>query len=224
MPDQKKYTWQSHPQDFKLIAFGFDDLPCSEKNVKMVVEALAKYEGFATCFVLGENIEKEGKSLLEYVVQYGFELGNHSYSHPRIGKYAYEAIVTELQKTNDLLKREMGITPKWFRPPYLMNNSTVEAACLAVDGMCVVNGIKNSRTNVWYHVEDGGDILRDAVDNAYDGAIYVMHPARSTTAMAMEEICKALYDKGYRFCTVSQLFEYKGIVPLGNKTYHDVNG
>jgi peptidoglycan/xylan/chitin deacetylase (PgdA/CDA1 family) len=90
--------------------------------------------------------------------------------------------------------------------------------------MYVVNGNKNSTTNAWYNVEDGGNVLRDAVNNAYDGAIYVMHPARTETALSMDEICKQLYDQGYRFCTMSQLFEYKGITPLHNKTYHDVNG
>ena len=218
------YEWQSHPEDYKLIAFGFDDLPCSTGNVQMVVEALAKYEGFGTCFVLGENIEKSGTALLEYVMGYGFEIGNHSYSHARLTELTYNEIRTELQKTNDILKRTLGVTPKWFRPPYLANNANLRAACFATDGMYVMNGNKNGKTKVWYNVEDGGDVLRDAVANAYDGAVYVMHPARSTTALAMEEICKSLYEQGYRFCTMSQLFEYKGITPQYNVSYYDIHG
>lgn len=218
------YEWQSHPEDYKLIAFGFDDLPCSTGNVQMVVEALAKYEGFGTCFVLGENVEKSGTALLEYVMGYGFEIGNHSYSHARLTELTYNEIRTELQKTNDILKRTLGVTPKWFRPPYLANNANLRAACFATDGMYVMNGNKNGKTKVWYNVEDGGDVLRDAVANAYDGAVYVMHPARSTTALAMEEICKSLYEQGYRFCTMSQLFEYKGITPQYNVSYYDIHG
>lgn len=223
-PAKPRYEWQSHPQDFKLIAFGFDDLPCSTANVMLVVETLAKYEGFGTCFVLGENIEKSGTSLLEYVVENGFELGNHSYNHPNMREFSYEEVASQLQKTNTLLKNHMGITPKWFRPPYLASNTTIQAASATVDGMSVVGGNKKSQTNAWYNVEDGGDVLRDAVQNAYDGAIYVMHPARSTTAVALDEICKALYNQGYRFCTMSQLFEYKGIKPQYGKTYTDVYG
>ena len=217
------YEWQSHPQDFKLIAFGFDDLPTSAGNVQMVIDTLAKYEGFGTCFVLGENLEKAGPELLEYALQNGFEIGNHSYDHANLSKCSYEEIVSQVRRTNDIIERSVGVKPKWFRPPYLASNSTIRAACAANGWMHVVNGNKNSTTNTWYNVEDGGNVLRDAVNNAYDGAIYVMHPAREETALSMDEICKQLYDKGYRFCTMSQLFEYKGIEPQYSKTYHDVN-
>ena len=218
------YEWQSHPQDFKLIAFGFDDLPTSAGNVQMVIDTLAKYEGFGTCFVLGENLEKAGPKMLEYALQNGFEIGNHSYDHSNLSKCSYEEVVSQLRITNALIERNVGVKPKWFRPPYLASNSTIRAACAANGWMHVVNGNKNSTTNTWYNVEDGGNVLRDAVNNAYDGAIYVMHPARTETAISMDEICKQLYDKGYRFCTMSQLFEYKGIEPQYSKTYNDVNG
>ena len=218
------YEWQSHPQDFKLIAFGFDDLPTSAANVYMIIDTLAKYEGFGTCFVLGENLEKTGPKMLEYALQNGFEIGNHSYDHANLSKCSYEEVVSQLRRTNALIERNVGVKPKWFRPPYLASNSTIRAACAANGWMHVVNGNKNSTTNTWYNVEDGGNVLRDAVNNAYDGAIYVMHPARAETALSMDEICKQLYDQGYRFCTMSQLFEYKGVELQYSKTYHDVNG
>ncbi len=218
------YEWQSHPEDFKLIAFGFDDLPTSTFNVTMAIDAVSKYEGFATCFVLGENVEKSGTSLLKYAVEKGFELGNHSYNHPRMKDTTLEENMEQLEKTNTLLKNLMGITPKWFRPPYLSTSTTLFASCFAADRMVVISGLKNSRTNTWYTVEDGANTAKACIDNAYDGAIYVMHPARADTAYAMEEVCRTLYNQGYRFCTISQLFEYKGITPQFNKAYTDVYG
>lgn len=221
-PEAPVYEWQSHPQDFKLIAFGFDDLSCSSVNTTLIINTLAKYEGFGTCFVLGENLKNSGTALLEYAVQYGFEIGNHSYDHPNMKDYSYQDCLKQLRETNALLKQQMGITPKWFRPPYLATSTTLFSACFAADRMVVISGNRNSQTNTWYTVENDEATAQSAIDNAYDGAIYVMHPARTTTATAMEDICKALYNRGYRFCTISQLFEYKGVAPEYTKSYTDV--
>lgn len=54
-------------------------------------------------------------------------------------------------------------------------------------------------------------IVERVMANAFDGAIILLHGTNNRTAEATEQLCKILYEDGYRFCTVSELFELKGI-------------
>ena len=38
-----------------------------------------------------------------------------------------------------------------------------------------------------------------------------MHGWASNTVAVLDVICEELYNDGYRFCTLSELFEFKGI-------------
>ncbi len=88
--DTKTYTeqeWREHPEDFKLIAFTFDDAPSysgTSNNTTSMIDTMNKYYGSGTLFVEKKNITEHGVTILEYAVEKGFELGSHTYSHRSI--------------------------------------------------------------------------------------------------------------------------------------------
>ena len=55
--------------------------------------------------------------------------------------------------------------------------------------------------------------------SAYDGAIVILHCWPDNTAGAIDDMCKRLYEKGYRFVALSELFEFKGIKNLPTDSY-----
>lgn len=224
-------SWKTHPQDYKLIAFTFDDAPNAsdaanaENSTVKIVDTLSKYCGAGTLFTIGKNVEKYGTDLLQYAVNKGFELGNHTYTHANISSeyleshpdYSAEDYINEqLQPLNELIYNEMGYKMKFARASNLSSNDVVFKACSELNmpliaGNQDVNGNsdKNTATSDYNPSTTPEHIYSAIVDYAYDGKIVLLHSTSSTTAGVLDSICAKLYSEGYRFVTLSELFEYK---------------
>ena len=74
------YEWKSHPEDYKLIAFTFDDGP---KNLMdKYVSYFADFDGAGTFFVNGSNITGEYEyNKMQNAINYGWDIGNHGDNH-----------------------------------------------------------------------------------------------------------------------------------------------
>lgn len=212
--------WRTHPEDFKLIALTYDDAPtftnAKSNSTVRIIDAISKYDGRGTLFAVGKNLKSKGNVLLNYAVEKGFELGNHTYSHysvstSEIGK-SWTAVENfeDFNKCQELIVSETGQTPKFLRPAGVHVNEELYLAASSL-GLPCVSG--NSITPVSdYSSETTTDMIVERVmANAFDGAIILLHGTNNRTADATERLCEMLYNDGYRFCTVSELFELKGI-------------
>ena len=204
--------WRTHPQDFKLIAFTFDDAPsysgAGNNATTKIIDTLYRYEGAGTLFVTGNSIKNNGTGLLEYALENGFELGNHTYSHPYLTELTKDEIREEIVKVNDMVYEKLGVTLKYVRPGYGSVNSDVYDITTEL-GMPVIwcNG-SSSDTQSGITAEQSKNSI---LSTARDGGIILCHGWSDVTAEALEEACYKLYAEGYRFVTVSELFKYKGI-------------
>ena len=70
--------------DGPYIAMTFDDGP-SEKLTPKLLNLLAAHHIKATFFVIGQNVA-EHPEILQRAIREGHEVGNHSWSHPNLGK------------------------------------------------------------------------------------------------------------------------------------------
>ena len=52
------------------------------------------------------------------IVAEGHALGNHTYSHPYLHLKSRQRIVSEIDRTQDILEGITGRRPVLFRPPY----------------------------------------------------------------------------------------------------------
>ena len=126
------------------IAITFDDLPLSASSLpiaeqetitRRLVSALAQRKLPVIGFVNTRKLQVRGRvdgartALLDHWLDAGFELGNHTFSHPdlhRVGAEAYERdIVAGEAPLRDLLARR-GATLRWFRHPFLHTGRTLE--------------------------------------------------------------------------------------------------
>ncbi|MEE0946219.1 MAG: polysaccharide deacetylase family protein [Acutalibacteraceae bacterium] len=212
--------WKEHPEDYKIIAFTFDDAPSysttNYNHTVTIIEALNKYEGAGTLFINGKQLENNGNGLLHYAVQRGFELGNHTYSHAYLDKISKNEVVEEVTKVNEMVEQQLGIKLKYLRPGYLVVNENVFEVSKELD-MPIIHCSKNISTKDYDALSTAESVKSTILNNAYDGAIVLCHGWCAPTAECIEEVCASLYERGYRFATLSELFEFRGNgkVPTG---------
>ena len=201
----------------KLLAFTFDDAPSfsgiGDNATTQIIDALSKYGGVGTMFVNGKNIDENGVRLLEYALSKNFELGNHTYDHLKLVTLNEAAIKQQIESLNTLVKTKLNVDMRYCRPGYLAVDQKVYNVCSELR-MPIIGGNKNASEGSgadWDSNTPADDIKKHIFANAYDGSIILLHSFSPQTAEIMDEVCKKLYDDGFRFVTLTQLFEYNGI-------------
>lgn len=209
--------WRSHAYDYKLIALTFDDGPLfsivEESEVVMrIVETISQYEGKATFFFTGRSLEKNGFAVPQYVLDNGFEVANHSYNHSSLADVDYETAVAEITAVNDMYEQNVGLRPKYFRGGGFSDGPEmwkVVAEQEMISIACLTGG---------YGDHAGGSATVEGMTNRLlgglvDGEIICMHSTNSkgVTPDALAIALPELYENGYRFCTLTELFKFRGV-------------
>src|ERR1700704_3926179 len=102
--------------DDRVVALTFDDGPDPFHTPK-VLDVLDQHHVKATFFMMGRNVERYPKVDRE-VLRRGHEIGNHSYSHPKLILMSPSRVRDEIERTDTLL-RGIGVTGDiHFRPPH----------------------------------------------------------------------------------------------------------
>lgn len=208
-PDEGKI--RSWPSGKKWVALTYDDGPHPEWTPKMI-ELLKSKNVKATFFLLGSMIERHpevGKSLVDN----GFEIGNHTYSHTDLNssKMTPEKIRDdELGRTNKLIAENIIQQPiTIFRPPFGNTPKKLETICQEM-GIHIV--CWNIDTDDWRKETTADKMAENVMKNLSDGAIILMHDKHEKTYDCTAKIIDQIRAKGYEFVTVSELL---GLKPLG---------
>src|SRR5690606_37990224 len=85
-PSPSEGKIRNWPTGRKMVALTYDDGPHPEWTPKMI-ELLRSKNVKATFFLLGQNIERH-PDIAKAVADNGFEIGNHTYSHPNFNTRA----------------------------------------------------------------------------------------------------------------------------------------
>ncbi|WP_425061006.1 hypothetical protein SCACP_17730 [Sporomusa carbonis] len=100
----------------KVVCLTFDDGPDPE-NTPVVLDILKSHGIKATFFVVGTQIEKH-PDVLRRVYQEGHAIGNHSYNHVYRELYqSANTYVSQLRRTDDIIKKVIGVRPRISRAP-----------------------------------------------------------------------------------------------------------
>lgn len=129
----------------RAVAVTFDDLPFAsvpanddavlQGMTARLLQHLQAERVPAVGFVNEQKLYRDGQldpvrvDLLRGWVQAGFELGNHTYSHPSLNRVPLDAFEADLLQgeavTRPLMQSE-GRTLRWFRHPFLHLGKTAE--------------------------------------------------------------------------------------------------
>jgi peptidoglycan/xylan/chitin deacetylase (PgdA/CDA1 family) len=189
----------------RSIALTFDDGP-SEGTLRLL-EYLAKEKVTATFFQCGMNVRRL-PHIAGDVAAHGHQLGNHTYSHPKLLFKSRDFIDQEFTRTQRIIHSETGFIPMLLRPPYGyrwfgMNSVQQKLALLGVMWTVIGNDWKWPTDRITKHVlahsSPGGIIC------LHDGRAVEPNPDISATLAAVRQIVPVLKDHGYRFEIISDL-------------------
>lgn len=204
----------------KYIAFTFDDGPNLTVTTD-ILDILEKEEVKASFFIIGQNVDDNSVKVMQRAFDMGCEIACHSYSHPGMPQLSKEEIYEEVVRTNEIIEKATGKKPTFFRPPYIAVNEDMFDVISGKLGMTFICGKGCDDWNPDVPVKVRIDsVIRDAEN----GVIILLHdmPVNFKTRDALKEIIPALKAKGFKFVTVSQLFDKCGAEKDGKKLYSNV--
>ena len=218
------------PTKFVIRRFGkvenqvlltFDDGPDPEYTPR-ILDILEKEKIPAAFFVIGMNAE-DHLPILKRIYREGFEIGNHSFTHPNMATVSISRAETEMEATRLLIEASTGRSTVLFRAPY---NADAEPTTLVE-----LEPVARGKTDHYYTVgesidpedwdtEDSSftmnsDTIYNRVVRQYEKfpasdkkGIILLHDAggdREATVEALPRIINYFKSKGVKFTSVADL-------------------
>jgi len=192
------------PANCPAVALTFDDGPGAD--TPQILAALKDAGCRATFFLCGANVERYPE-LVRLIVSDGHEIGNHTYSHPRLLGRTPGKIFLEIDRAQRVIEHHTGAKPALFRPPYglrwfglfpILRQQQLKAVMWSVNG------------KDWKIPAE--QITERVLRQSHPGAIILLHdgvPPRGTgdrqpTVEALPAILRIL-GRSYRFVTISEI-------------------
>ncbi len=193
------------PGENRTVALTFDDGP-SEGTLPLL-EYLDRERVFATFFQCGMNVRRL-PNVAGQVAAAGHQLGNHTYSHPKLLFKSRDFIEREFTEAQKVITFETGLAPMVLRPPYGFRWAGMRAV---QQKLSLLNVLWTVIGNDWRWPADR--IKRHVLRNVSPGGIICLHDGRgvekkpnvSETLSAVRRIVPVLKDQGYTFLVVSDL-------------------
>ena len=228
-PATQKPT-SAEPKVRKYVAFTFDDGPNTGAYVRLLDLAENKGAHF-TFFLVGSYIQDSHKNILQRTVNLGCELGNHSFSHQRMGAGTAFASdpslgVLDVQRCSDRIAELIGDQhrPVVYRDPLLDSTPAVPDAIHMpiIHGCNLYSGIEDWNPQDVNNMVD--KLLYDDKGNLkiQNGDIFLLHAIQQSTVDATEIMMDILAKEGFAFVTVSELFALNGVSPSVRK-YNNIS-
>ncbi len=155
------------PRDGNQVAITFDDGPDPPYTLQ-IRDILDRYAVKATFFEVGKAVDARpdvSKALLDD----GQLLGNHSYHHD--AWRWLDPRYPELQATQDVFSRQLGVCPAFYRPPH-GSHTPFMARVVDDHGMTMVTW--DDSAGDWA-TTDGALVAKRILDKVKPGSIILLH-------------------------------------------------
>lgn len=207
----KKKAVVKYNKTKRHIALTFDDGP-SPVNTNKVLSALKKNNCRATFFLLGCNINGNTGNLLEKAAKMGCELGNHSYDHPQLTRLGAAGARGQFAATDRKIRQYTGRKSTVCRTPYGDFNQSI------LDASGTPHIFWSVDTLDWKY-RDTGRLISYVSQSASNGGIVLMHDIHTSTANAVDSICKRLKRQQFEMVTVTELAAIRHRPIKAGRTY-----
>jgi peptidoglycan/xylan/chitin deacetylase (PgdA/CDA1 family) len=180
------------------IALTFDDGP-NPITTPQIVSTLEQFHVPASFFMVGSRVAGNGP-LLRRMQADGYEIGNHSWSHPNLTTLPDDQVRQQVQATQDAITATGVPAPKLFRPPY----GAVDVRTESDINMPILMWNEDPRD---WAAESPAQVIQAVEASAKPGGIVDMHDIYHVTANALPQIISDLQTRGFHFVTVSELLQ-----------------
>jgi cellulose synthase/poly-beta-1,6-N-acetylglucosamine synthase-like glycosyltransferase/spore germination protein YaaH/peptidoglycan/xylan/chitin deacetylase (PgdA/CDA1 family) len=208
-------TKDSAGNEVDRVVLTFDDGPDADYTPR-ILRILDKEKIPAAFFVVGINAQNN-LPILKDIYRKGYEIGNHSFTHPNMAEVSQSRAETEMELTRLLIEAATGRSTVLFRPPYNADAEPTRAVEL--------KPVARSKQNSYYTVGESIDpedwdtdngVNADSIYNRvvrqyeknHEKGIILLHDAggnREATVQALPRIINYFRSKGVRFASVSEL-------------------
>ena len=182
------------------MALTFDDGP-SPWHTPKVLTVLDQHQVKATFFMMGSNVERY-PAVARDVLHRGHEIGNHSYSHPKLVLMSPGRVRDEIERTDKLL-RDIGVTGDiHFRPPHASKFIVLPYVLVQMKKLSVLGDVSAEE----WRQRPAAVMTESILRHVRPGSIIGLHdPTGAEMLRTLQDILPALAAQGYRFETVSEL-------------------
>lgn len=183
------------PTKEKVVALTFD-AAYDPAPLKSILATLESAGADATFFLTGEFV-RDFPSYTQLIVDAGYPIGNHSFSHPDFTTLSDAKMRSEIEKTAAALVKLGASDPKpLFRAPYGAYNKRV-LSVLGDEGYVSVYWTID--TLDWETDRTTEQIKNVVLKNLQPGAIILMHVGSKQEAEVLPELLDEIAARGYRF-------------------------
>jgi peptidoglycan/xylan/chitin deacetylase (PgdA/CDA1 family) len=191
----------------KVVALTFDDGPHPELTPRML-DLLDQHHVKATFFMMGRNIERYPATAREVVAR-GHDVGNHSYSHPRLVFMSPWRVRDEIERTDRLL-RGVGVSgPIYFRAPHASKFIILPYVLMQLGK---TNVQSDANPEEWRRLP-AAVLTEQVLPQVRPGSIIGYHEVLGDeTYRSVDDVLTTLTSQGYRFETVSALLRRRARV------------
>lgn len=190
----------------KCVALTFDDGPM--KDTERLLKMLQSHNAKATFFVVGAMV-KEDPGVLRMEAEAGHELANHSWNHSNLGQMSAEGIRSQLKRTQDIIHETTGATSVLLRPPYGSTNGRVASVAKSMGLPQIMWAVDP----LDWRDKSAGTVEKRVLSGTKPGHVVLMHDIHPSTVNAVPRILSGLAGKGFKFVTVTELFQGTKIKP-----------
>lgn len=186
------------------VALTFDDGPVPGKT-EMILDILERYKVPASFFCIGNRV-KEHPEIVSKIHAMGHVIGNHSYWHGKMfDLQTPSAIAKELDDTNQIIFKTLGVRPEFFRPPYGVTNPMV-ASAIRQGGFKTIGWSVRSLDTV---IKDSEKLFAKVTAALKGGDIVLFHDFSDATIQILPRFIEHIHKSGLRIVRVDELLNEK---------------
>lgn len=193
----------------KAICLTYDDGPAIHTDE--IMNILKKYNSSATFFMVGSRIPVY-KNIVDKMSKLGFQMANHTYSHPWLANMSSKDIKNQVKKCNENIKKYGNQNASVIRTPGGQINEKIKSNV----GMPII--LWSIDTRDWA-TRNATNTYNVVVSNVHDGDIVLMHDLHESTKFASKKIIPKLVKKGFQLITVEEMAMLKGVKLKEGRVY-----
>ncbi|ARF17539.1 chitin deacetylase [Sporosarcina sp. P3] len=193
------YVWTTR-KELSLTFNGMAD----QKTMVALLDALEKNNIPATFFLPGIRVAEEPE-IAKMILERGHEIENNTLNQMNLQNTSYEQLYKEVKLSNEVIRNETGVTPRYVRTRSGEYNEDLQAITAQLGMDAVVHYTINPREGDMQGAKSIGEYIERYITR---GAIISMHTDINPEVVdAIPYIAKAVENTGYQLIPLKELID-----------------